>query len=63
VIILAQTVVFTVNGRLGDIFGRRYFFLGGAAFSTIGYIISGTANSLSQIIAGVSFSDEDPFTV
>lgn len=53
-IVLGQTVVFTLNGRLSDIFGRRYFFIGGAALGVIGFVISGSANNLSTIIGGVS---------
>ena len=53
-IVLGQTVIFTLNGRLSDIFGRRYFFIGGATLGVIGYVISGSAKSLSTIIGGVS---------
>ena len=52
--ILGTTATYTLQGRLSDIFGRRYFFLGGAAFAFIGFIVSGTANSLGAIIGGVS---------
>jgi MFS family permease len=53
-VVLGQTVIFTLNGRLSDIFGRRYFFIGGATFGLIGFVISGSAKNLSTIIGGVS---------
>lgn len=53
-VVLGQTVVFTLNGRLSDIFGRRYFFIGGASLGLIGFVISGSAKDLSTIIGGVS---------
>lgn len=56
VTILAQTVTYTLNGRLSDIFGRRWFFISGAFLSFVGFIVSGTAHSLLVIIGGVSTS-------
>lgn len=53
-VVLGQTVVFTLNGRLSDIFGRRYFFIGGASLGVIGFVISGSAKNLSTVIGGVS---------
>lgn len=47
-------MIFTLNGRLSDIFGRRYFFIGGATLGLVGFVISGTAKNLSTIIGGVS---------
>lgn len=42
----------TVGGRLSDIFGRRYFFLSGAALLIVGSIISATGQSITAMIAG-----------
>ncbi|KAJ9637548.1 hypothetical protein H2204_004697 [Knufia peltigerae] len=53
-IILGQTVFFTVNGRLSDIFGRRYFFIYGSVLGFIGSIISGSAKNLNSIL-GANF--------
>lgn len=39
-------------GRLGDIFGRRYIFIGGALLAVIGSIICATANSINVLIGG-----------
>jgi MFS family permease len=37
---------------MSDIFGRRYFFLAGAAILIIGSIVSATGQSIGQMIAG-----------
>lgn len=55
VVVLAQTVTFTLNGRLSDLFGRRYFFIFGATVAVVGFIVTGTAKSLQTVIGGVSF--------
>lgn len=54
-IILGQTVFFTLNGRLSDIFGRRYFFIYGSVLGFIGTLVSGSAENLNTIIGGVRF--------
>ncbi|PGH27528.1 hypothetical protein AJ80_00769 [Polytolypa hystricis UAMH7299] len=39
-------------GRLSDIFGRRYFFIGGGALSLIGCIVCATAKTIPVLIGG-----------
>jgi MFS family permease len=45
----------TVVGRLGDIFGRRYFLIGGQVFGVLGGIIGATAKSVNVLIGGSVF--------
>lgn len=39
-------------GRLGDIFGRRYFLIGGQLLGLIGAIVCATANNVPTVIGG-----------
>jgi hypothetical protein len=48
----AAAVGFTIAGRLSDIFGRRYVILFGQLLTVVGAIISCTAKSMNQLIAG-----------
>jgi MFS family permease len=41
-------------GRISDIFGRRWIFIGGAALGVIGSIVSATAQSISTLIGGMT---------
>ena len=58
-IILAWTlclaVGYTLVGRLSDIFGRRWFFIGASLCATMGCIIGATASHINQLIAGSAF--------
>ena len=38
-------------GRLSDIFGRRYFFVGGAVVAVIGSIVCATAKSIPVLVS------------
>jgi MFS family permease len=49
---LGLSVGFLIVGRLSDIFGRRWFFIGGNAFALIGAIVSATATHVESIIGG-----------
>ncbi|KAF4636561.1 hypothetical protein G7Y89_g1524 [Cudoniella acicularis] len=49
---LGLSIGFLIVGRLSDIFGRRWFFIGGNSFALIGAIVSGTATSVEAIIGG-----------
>ncbi|KAH7115271.1 fungal trichothecene efflux pump [Dendryphion nanum] len=49
---LGGAMLVTVGGRLSDLFGRRWFFLAGAATLVVGSIVSATGNSINQMIAG-----------
>ncbi|KAK6386263.1 hypothetical protein LTS17_001838 [Exophiala oligosperma] len=42
-----------VLSRLSDIFGRRYFFIGGNLLSLVGCVIAGTAHSLDTVVGGM----------
>jgi MFS family permease len=42
-------------GRLSDIFGRRYFFIGGGVFGVVGSIVCATAKSIPALIGECSF--------
>lgn len=52
--ILAETVTFTVIGQLSDVFGRRWYYIGGSILSVIGGIVCCRATSINMIIGGVS---------
>jgi MFS family permease len=43
--------MFLIVGRLSDIFGRRYFMIGGAALGCIGAIICATAKSVPVLVS------------
>ncbi|OAL29462.1 hypothetical protein AYO20_09199 [Fonsecaea nubica] len=47
---LGLSVGFLIIGRLSDIFGRRWFFIGGNAFSLVGSIIGATATRVDSLI-------------
>jgi EmrB/QacA subfamily drug resistance transporter len=48
--ILTSTISGPVWGRLSDLFGRRLFYLLGVAFFLVGSILSGLAQSMTQLI-------------
>ncbi|KAH0845932.1 siderophore iron transporter [Fonsecaea pedrosoi] len=47
---LTVAVGYTLVGRLSDIFGRRYFFIGGATLALIGSIVAATARTVNVLI-------------
>lgn len=49
---LGLSVGFLVVGRLSDIFGRRWFFIGGNLLATLGSIINSVVNSINGLIVG-----------
>ncbi|KAF2839352.1 MFS general substrate transporter [Patellaria atrata CBS 101060] len=51
---LVQAVTFTIVGRVSDIFGRRWVFIGGAVLGVIGSIICATAQSINTLIGGTA---------
>ncbi|EME83053.1 uncharacterized protein MYCFIDRAFT_80615 [Pseudocercospora fijiensis CIRAD86] len=62
------TIGFLWVGRLSDIFGRRYFFMGSSVFAILGNIIGSAANSLNMLIAcncinGLAASGQLSFSV
>jgi len=51
---LCVAVGLTLVGRLSDLFGRRYFFIGGAVLGTVGSIVCATAQSINTLIGGTT---------
>ncbi|KIX91952.1 uncharacterized protein Z520_12341 [Fonsecaea multimorphosa CBS 102226] len=49
---LCTAVGSTLIGRLSDIFGRRYYFIGGTVLALLGSIVSATAQSINTLIGG-----------
>ncbi|CAK7210672.1 hypothetical protein SEUCBS140593_000909 [Sporothrix eucalyptigena] len=49
---VSLAVFFTPVGRLSDLFGRRWFFIVGAAIAVIGSIVCATAKSIPMLIGG-----------
>ncbi|KAK4495959.1 hypothetical protein PRZ48_013227 [Zasmidium cellare] len=53
-VVLAWTLCLAVGctlvGRLSDIFGRRWFFIGASLIATIGTIVGATADNVNQLI-------------
>ncbi|KAH7126113.1 fungal trichothecene efflux pump [Dactylonectria macrodidyma] len=48
---LGGAIFVTIGGRLSDIFGRRWFFICGAATLVLGAIVGATGQSIGQMIA------------
>lgn len=48
-------VFFLLVGRLSDIFGRRWFFIGGSVLSLIGTIIGSQAKNVNTLIGAEVF--------
>ncbi|KAF2737378.1 MFS general substrate transporter [Polyplosphaeria fusca] len=51
---LTSAVTLTIIGRVSDIFGRRWIFVGGAALGIIGSIICATAKNVNTLIGGTT---------
>lgn len=50
-----MAIGYTLVGRLSDIFGRRYFFIGGALLGLVGSIIAATAQKVDVLIGANVF--------
>ena len=48
--LLAESCVFLLVGRLSDLFGRRWFFIGGNCVAFIGVIVGATAQNVNALI-------------
>jgi MFS family permease len=55
---LTSAVCITLVGRVSDIFGRRYMFIGGAVVATIGSIVCSRASSVPMMIGGMTLIGE-----
>ncbi|KAF2020247.1 MFS general substrate transporter [Aaosphaeria arxii CBS 175.79] len=51
---LTSAVTLTIIGRVSDIFGRRWTFVGGAALGVIGSIICSVAQNVTTLIVGTT---------
>jgi MFS family permease len=49
---LALSFTYTILGRLSDLFGRRWFFIGGNVVALIGIIVCATAQNVNTLIVG-----------
>jgi EmrB/QacA subfamily drug resistance transporter len=49
---LGATVTTPIYGRLSDVYGRRPFFVAGIVIFMAGAVVSGTAGSMAQLVAG-----------
>jgi EmrB/QacA subfamily drug resistance transporter len=49
---LGSTVTTPIYGRLSDVYGRRPFFVAGIVIFMAGAVVSGTAGSMAQLVAG-----------
>ncbi|TPX16859.1 uncharacterized protein E0L32_003421 [Thyridium curvatum] len=49
---LALSFTYTILGRLSDLFGRRWFFIGGNAVALIGIIVCAVAQNIDTLIVG-----------
>lgn len=52
---LGQGVAIILVGRLGDIFGRRWFLIGGQTLGAIGSIIGARATSVNILMGSTAF--------
>ncbi|EXJ77068.1 hypothetical protein A1O3_10226 [Capronia epimyces CBS 606.96] len=52
---LATSVGLLLFGRLTDLFGRRWFFIGGSLLAVIGSVVSSRAQDVATLIAGMLF--------
>ncbi|HEU0004245.1 MAG TPA: MDR family MFS transporter [Ktedonobacteraceae bacterium] len=48
--LLASTVSIPLYGKLSDIYGRRFFFIGGMVLFLVGSALSGTSQDMTQLI-------------
>ena len=46
--------MYTILGRLSDLFGRRWFFIGGNIVALIGIIVSAVAQNMTTLIIGAA---------
>ncbi|PYH65808.1 MFS general substrate transporter [Aspergillus vadensis CBS 113365] len=51
---LTIAVGLTLIGRITDIFGRRYIFIGGGVLGTVGSIVCARADSVNTLIGGMT---------
>jgi len=47
--------MYPLSGGLSDIFGRKWFFIGGTVISLVGTIVALSAQNVQTVIAGMVF--------
>jgi MFS family permease len=53
---LAFAATITIDGRLGDLFGRRWLMIGGNILCVVASIIGGTAQSIGVVILAIGLN-------
>lgn len=53
---LAFAATITIDGRLGDLFGRRWLMIGGNILCMVASIIGGTAHSIAVVILAIGLN-------
>jgi len=53
---LGFSATMTINGRLGDLFGRRWLMIGGNLLCLVASIIGGTAKSIGVVIFAIGLN-------
>ncbi|EEU33620.1 uncharacterized protein NECHADRAFT_14093, partial [Fusarium vanettenii 77-13-4] len=53
---MACAVILPISGPLGDILGRRYFFIAGNLIAVVAAIVASTAQSVEVVIVGTTLS-------
>ena len=48
--IIAETVSLPLTGKLSDMYGRKWLFIGGMGFFTLGALLSGFSHSMTELI-------------
>ncbi|KAF7563973.1 hypothetical protein G7046_g163 [Stylonectria norvegica] len=51
---LSLSFTYTILGRLSDLFGRRWFFIGGNVVALLGIIVCATATNVNSLIVGAA---------
>ncbi len=49
--IIASTIAVPITGKLTDMYGRKWFYVGGLCIFTVGSILCGISDTMNQIIA------------
>src|SRR6266699_4495736 len=51
---LSLSFTYTILGRLSDLFGRRWFFIGGNVVAMVGTIVCAVAQNVNALIVGAA---------
>lgn len=50
--LVCQTIMMPINGKLGDVLGRKWLYIAGIGLFVLGSVLGGFANSMELLIAG-----------